>query len=324
MAEGGKQNPLPQPSPQGEGGRVRTVNGAVVMSCAVVLDLVVGDPPNRWHPVAWMGSLIGRLRRELPTKRQVDPFFSGAAIVFGGGGAVWLAGVGIERLPLPVRTVLTVAALKSTLSLSGLVKAGTAVKAALAQDDLVEARRLVSWHLVSRDTSTLDEYQIAAATIESLAENLSDGVLAPLFYFVVGGLPAALAYRYVNTCDAMLGYRDAEREWLGKVPARMDDMLNLVPARLTALGIWAAAGFSAEAWRIYQRDKGQTDSPNAGHPMSMAAGVLGVVLDKVGQYALGAGQRQPEQADIGEMIGLLYRTTAIGAVAIGLLQWRKA
>jgi adenosylcobinamide-phosphate synthase len=173
----------------------------------------------------------------------------------------------------------------------------------------------LSWHLVSRDTSTLDESRIAAATIESLAENTSDSAIAPLFWYAVAGLPGALVYRFLNTADAMLGYRDAEREWLGKAAARLDDVANLIPARLTALCMILSApwlgGRMEGGWRIWRRDAGTTASPNAGHPMSAAAGVLGVELEKVDHYRLGAGQPKPSARDIRRSQRLVIVSVAI-------------
>ena len=148
----------------------------------------------------------------------------------------------------------------------------------------------MSWHLVSRDTAQLDEAQVAAAAIESVAENTSDGIVAPLLAYAVGGLPAALIYRYVNTGDSLLGYRDAEREWLGKIPARTDDLLNLIPSRVTALLFIL---LRPQAWTVWRRDARLTASPNAGQPMSAMAGALNIELEKVAHYRLNAGARLP-------------------------------
>jgi adenosylcobinamide-phosphate synthase len=227
-----------------------------------------------------------------------------------------------ERLPAPLRWFVQALTLKATFSLNGLDRAANEVQAALEEDDLDGARQAVSWHLVSRDTSTLNASRVAAATIESVAENASDGIIAPLFFYTLGGLPAALAYRFANTADSMLGYRDAAREWLGKFPARFDDLLNFVPARLTGLLIVLASPFQsgsmAKSWQIMRRDASTTDSPNAGYPMSAMAGALEVELEKVGQYNLGQGQREPRSNDIKKARGLVAVATGL-VVAIFVL-----
>jgi adenosylcobinamide-phosphate synthase len=228
-----------------------------------------------------------------------------------------------RRLPKPLAWLLEAAALKSAFSLRGLTNAAGEVQAALAHDDLPKARRLVAWHLVSRDTAALDASQVAAAAIESVAENASDGVVAPLFYYALGGLPLALAYRFVNTADAMLGYRDEAHEWLGKFPARLDDALNWLPARLTALLIFVTAGVAGEdpaaSWRIWRRDAHETASPNAGHPMSAMAGALGVVLEKPGHYRLGSGQRLPRGEDLGRAVKIVQGVTLFAVVLFHLI-----
>ncbi|MEL6309354.1 MAG: adenosylcobinamide-phosphate synthase CbiB [Chloroflexota bacterium] len=263
---------------------------------AVLLDLTVGDPPNRWHPVAWMGTVIYWLRRHAP---QHGKFVYGGLIAWSGAIFVWVSTTLIiriiERLPPPLSAVMQAWLLKTTFSLQGLNDAAQEVEMALHNDDIVEARRLLSWHLVSRDTSTLNPSQVAAAAIESVAENTSDGVIAPLFWYGIGGLPAAMTYRYLQTCDSILGYRDAEREWLGKIPARTDDVLNLIPARVTGLLLVSA---HPRAWQIWRRDANLTESPNAGHPMSAMAGALDVELEKVDHYRLNANAPAPQKDDI--------------------------
>jgi adenosylcobinamide-phosphate synthase len=242
------------------------------------------------------------------------------------GGAVALAGLGrlleemLARLPAPLGWLAEAGLLKMMFSLGGLAGAAGEVETALEAEDLPKARRLVHWHLVSRDTSALGESQVVAATIESVAENTSDGVVAPLFYYALSGLPGALAYRFINTNDAMLGYRDITYEWLGKIPARLDDLANLLPARITAGLITLAAALvgedAARAWRAWRRDAGKTASPNAGHPMSAMAGALGVELEKVGHYQLGTGGRPPARGDIKRAVRLIY---LIPILILGLL-----
>jgi adenosylcobinamide-phosphate synthase len=286
---------------------------------ALVIDRTLGEPPTRWHPVAWMGSAIAAAQRRAPHDGQLAPLACGALIT--AGGALLFGGLGyglqrlVRRLPPLLRWPLEAALLKSVLSVRSLSAAASEVESALTAGNLPEARRLLSWHLVSRDTSALSAHEVAAATVESVAENTSDGVVAPLLYYVIGGLPAAWAYRFLNTSDAMLGYRDAAREWLGKVPARTDDVANLLPARLTAGLLALSAALLGEdagnACRIWRRDAGKTASPNAGHPMSVAAGALGVELEKVGYYRLGGGQRLPEAGDIRRVVRLMGGATLL-------------
>jgi adenosylcobinamide-phosphate synthase len=227
------------------------------------------------------------------------------------------------RLPWPLHWLAEALVLKMTFSLRGLARAASAVYQALKAKDLEKARNLVSWHLVSRDTSQLSTFQVAAAAIESVAENASDGVVAPLFYYALGGLPAALAYRFINTADSMLGYRDPTHLWLGKVPARLDDLVNLAPARLTAFLIVLASlclGYEArQAYRVWRREAYRTASPNAGHPMSSMAGALGVELEKIGHYRLGVGLNFPTASDITRAIRLLYATTVLAVAVLVLL-----
>ncbi len=286
-----------------------------LLLAALLFDLVVSDPPNRWHPVAWMGSAIYRLRKRAPERGK---FLYGGMIAWGGGlivwGLAWFALRLTDRVPAPLNWLIKAWLLKTTISLRGLNNAAYEVESALNADDLSEARRLLSWHLVSRDTSQLKASQVAAAAIESVAENTSDGIIAPLFWYGVGGIPAALAYRYLQTCDSILGYRDAEREWLGKIPARTDDLLNLIPARLTALCIVL---LRPRAWHVWRRDARLTASPNAGHPMSATAGALDVELEKVDHYRLNVGARSPETDDIRRTRRLMFG--AVGLFTMGLL-----
>lgn len=311
----------------------RLARPAIVL-LALALDLWWGDPPNRFHPVVWMGALIGRLSRtETPVAHWRRRFLRGLLVGLGGGAGVGLLGMWAERLlacaPWPLSWLLQAVLLKSTLACHGLVAAAREVEGALAAGNLPEARRLLAWHLVSRDTAALDGADVAAAVIESIAENTSDAVVAPICAYAAGGLGAALAYRYANTADAMLGYRDAEREWLGKAPARLDDLFNLVPARVTACLLLLAAWLRREdwraAWRVWRRDAGKTASPNAGHPMSAMAGALRVELAKPGHYVLGAGYARPAPHDITRAIRLLHMASGIigGCAALLCLgRWR--
>jgi adenosylcobinamide-phosphate synthase len=306
------------------------IRGAAIVVLALLIDRWLGDPPNRFHPVAYMGHVIGWLERHAPrTRGQWHPFSYGTGLVIGGAWGMFHLGrlldSVISRLPKPTGWLAEAVLLKMVISLSGLTRAASQICQALRMDDVREARRLVSWHLVSRDTSQLTASQVAAATIESLAENTSDGIIAPLFYYALGGLPAALAYRFVSTCDSMLGYHDPVHEWLGKASARLDDLLNLVPARLTAGLIVVAAHLNGaharNAWHVWRRDARLTASPNAGHPMSAMAGALGVELEKVGHYRLGSGGRPPTPDDIQRAMRLVVKVAILAAGTLAALMW---
>jgi len=303
---------------------VRIDAAPAVPLASLLQDLTWGDPPNRYHPVAWMGTAIAEAEGYVPPAGHGAQFVYGASVVIGGALGAALVGHLLERavsaLPRPLDCLAEAALLKTTFSVRGLSRAAEEVYLALQEGDLAEAQRLVRWHLVSRDTAGLDASQVAAATVESVAENASDGVMAPLLYYALGGLSAALAYRFINTVDSMWGYRDPAHEWLGKAPARLDDLANLLPARATAALFVVAAAIAGEdaggAWRICRRDAGNTASPNAGHPMSAMAGALGVTLEKVGHYRLGVGQRRPAPEDIPRSVRLLRLASALAVGAL--------
>lgn len=299
----------------------------LILVLALGFDFFFGDPPNRFHPVAWMGNLIAKFKQYRPYGDPNQEYYFGAKILALGGGLVagsaWLLALLIDKLPRPVNWLLEAAALKSMFALRGLDHAAGEVQTSLEGGDLREAQRLVSWHLVSRDTKDLDEAGVAAATIESVAENASDSLVAPIFYYFWGGLPMAFLYRFSNTADAMLGYRTMEFEWLGKLPARLDDVLNIIPARLTAGLLALAAPLSGmpgkRVLETVQRDAGKTASPNAGYPMSAMAGALGVELEKTGHYSLGSNHPKPKTADIPRARALLFGLTGIGLLLTLLL-----
>lgn len=304
------------------------------MALALLFDILFGDPPNRFHLVAWMGSLIGWVDRRATSQRPMGDLVAGAGLVFGGGALIIVVARAMERffsrLSSNLVWLLEAACLKMTFSLRGLRRTAAEVEKSLKAGNLPQARQLVSWHLVSRDTSKLDACGVAAATIESVAENASDGVIAPLFYYLVGGLPFAFAYRFINTADSLLGYHDLKHEWLGKIPARVDDLVNWLPARLTA-GLFVLAALlcgenGVGAWQMLKRDASQTQSPNAGYPMSAMAGALGVELEKIGHYRLGAGFPKPVVTDIRRSTRLLSATALLGFFLFPLLHhtnWMK-
>ena len=188
------------------------VTTVAVVILALVGDAFFGDPPNRFHPVAWMGTIVTTVQRAAPVKGEVLRFLSGLLLVSTGVMAMALVGWWLQRVfracPVSVAVVSQAILLKCTFSVRSLGRAAKMVATALRDEDLPAARRCVGFHLVSRDVSKLDASQLSSATIESVAENTSDSVVAPLFYFAVAGLPGALVYRFVNTCDGVPGVQN--------------------------------------------------------------------------------------------------------------------
>ncbi len=269
-----------------------TLRRPAAILLAVAIDLVAGEPPAPWHPVVWIGRALGWLERRAPARSVAD---GGAAIALA-TAAVWAIArmaARATRCPGWPGLVLEAVLLKPALALRGLVEATDGVEAALRSGDLEAARRRVGRDLVSRPTADLGADEVTSAAIESAAENLVDSVAGPLLAYAAAGLPAAWAYRAVNTADAMWGYRDARYERFGKAAARLDDVINLLPARVGAAALAAGAaavgedgpGAARVAWTQHRR----TASPNAGWPMAAMAGALGVGLAKRGAYRLGEG-----------------------------------
>jgi adenosylcobinamide-phosphate synthase len=264
----------------------------LMLAGALALDTAFGEPPNRVHPVAWLGKVIAWAERRAPRGGARRELVAGAVIALSLPiGFAALTALLMERLrSFPALELIAGALLlKSMFALRALGQAAMVVRDALARGDIRGARCGLS-SLCSRDPAALDEPALVAATVESVAENASDSIVAPLFYYALLGLPGAVFYRAVNTLDAMIGYH-GRYEYLGKTAARLDDLLNFVPARLTA-GLILVAGFlhredARRGFLILVRDSGRTESPNAGRPMAAMAGLLGVELSKQGHYCLG-------------------------------------
>jgi adenosylcobinamide-phosphate synthase len=292
-----------------------------VVLLAVAADLALGDPPNRWHPVAWIGRALARGRECWCHGSPTVLFVAGGCLTLGVMALAALAGGIVTFLASALGVaglVLEAVVLKSTLALRGLARAARGVGTALAAGDLDGARAGLGYHLVSRSTATLDAGQVASGAIESVAENLTDSFVAPLMFYLAFGLPGALAYRALNTADAMLGYHEGPLEYFGKLAARLDDLANLIPAPLAALTIVLAAGrHLPEAWRVMIHDHTNTASPNAGWTMSATAGALDVTLEKPNHYRLGEAGRRPDASDVERSLCLIGRASAIAlAVAV--------
>ena len=296
---------------------------------ALLVDRWLGEPPVRWHPVVWMGHYLGwagwQLQRQArPDGADYRSFWLGALAWLGGAAMVIAAALAIEqlalRLPAVLAGLLLGLALKPLLAWRMLRTEVQAVEQAL-QQSLPAGRERLSW-LVSRDVSALSEAGVRERAIESLAENLNDSVVAPLFWFALLGLPGAALYRFANTADAMWGYRGVYRgqrwEWAGKWAARVDDVMSWLPARLTAaLLLLAAGGRGLQLAGALRSEAVKTPSPNSGWPMAAMALVLGVRLRKPLIYELNPAGREAQAADTGHAVVYAEKTLlALMAVAL--------
>jgi adenosylcobinamide-phosphate synthase len=311
-------------------GRAALEAGAAVL-VALGLD-VLGEPPAAWHPVVWFGKLIRCLERAAPQGRLPQLLYGAVMLVLAAPAALlpaaivhWLAKrVRAEAIQrgcadggIILYALIEGVALKPLFAWHMLAEAGRSVRLALEEHNLPAARHALQ-SLVSRERTQLTAELAGAAAIESLAENLSDSIVAPLLYYTLFGLPGAAVYRLFNTFDSMVGYH-GQYEYLGKAAARLDDALNLLPARLTALLIIALAplfgGNRLTAWQIWRRDAHRTASPNAGHPMAAAASALGLQLEKVGHYRLGDNDKAITASSVKQAEQMVW---SIGCVVVFL------
>jgi adenosylcobinamide-phosphate synthase len=265
---------------------------------ALLIDRRWGEPPARLHPVVWMGHYLKRAGKGLPDRGPKMAFFLGTAYWLAGAllvaAAYGYAGFVLARLPVWLDVSLTALLLKPLFALRMLLGEVAAVEQSLAQG--IDAGRTRLALIVSRDTTQLDSSEVRESALESLAENLSDSVIAPLFWFAIFGLPGAAVYRFANTADAMWGYR-GRWEWAGKFAARTDDLLNLVPARITALGLLLAGPNRIAVLRRLPQEAARTASPNSGWPMGALALSLNVRLRKPRVYALNVNGSAPSAQD---------------------------
>lgn len=312
------------------------------LAVACLLDAAVGDP--RWfpHPVRWMGLIVDwydrRVHRLLlsPAKQRIAGVLLAVVLPAGayvaGATLVWF-GSSVDPLWGSAATVLLA---WTTLAARDLIDHVVSVQRALQSVSLMEARVAVA-KIVGRDTEEMDESDIVRATVETIAESTADGIMAPLFYLVLGGAPLALAYKAVSTLDSMIGHMDDRYRWFGWASARLDDAANFIPARITALLLVLSAGIvsrswpaTRQAWRILLRDGSHHPSPNSGHPEAAMAGALGVQLGGVNRYdglpierpCLGDPDQPLTRAHIGMALTLMLWTSLTGVLlGVGWLLW---
>jgi adenosylcobinamide-phosphate synthase len=306
---------------------------------ALLIEALVGYPDRLLgaigHPVTWIGALIARLDAGLNATDSSAPAqrFAGVvslAIIVAVAAA---AGLIVERalLPLPLGIVLAAFVASTLIAQRSLYQHVAAVAMALERDGLAAGRTAVA-KIVGRDPQMLDEAGVARAAIESLAENFSDGIVAPVFWMALAGLPGGAVYKAINTADSMIGHRTPRHQAFGWAAARLDDHVNLPASRLAALLVVGAAALggraaAAEAWRAVVRNAGRHRSPNAGYPEAAFAGALGLALAGPRVYAgvtvddalMGNGRRNATAADIRAALALYRRADALLIVLLGVL-----
>jgi len=281
---------------------------------AVLLDLFLGEPQVYAHPVVWIGTLIGYLKEHAPERFRTAYGFLLATISV---TLFTVAGCALSILSYrisPIFSLLVTAYLiKSTFSLSFLWSVSREI-----YEDLKAGRRELARTrlpaLVGRDVSKLSDGMMASCVIESLGESFVDGIMAPLFYFAILGLPGALAYRAINTLDSMVGYKDEKHREMGFASAKLDDLANYIPARLSMILIACAAimgGSPSGAIRIGLRDSRKPPSMNSGFPMASFAGGLSLRLEKLNYYVIGEGLRPCATGDIPRAIFLNRAAAAL-------------
>ncbi len=266
----------------------------IIAVVAFLIDALIGDPRSKFHPVVLMGNLISLLEKFLRRELDSPPIkiFKGAILVSVVVIVSLIVGFAIEiwanDIPsLAAQIFIQALVLSFMISPRSLAEAGYEIYFLLERENLMLAREKVGW-IVGRDTANLNEAEIARATVETVAENTVDGIISPLFYFAIGGLPLAVAYRAVNTMDSMLGYKNDKYFYFGRVAARLDDVANFIPARLTGfLFICAAMILRLDyrnAFKMMKRDAQKHPSPNGGWAEATVAGALNIRLGGTNYY----------------------------------------
>lgn len=305
----------------------------VDMLAAFALDLVLGDPTSWPHPVRWLGRLIVSgetlLRHRLLSPKLAGIILTGGCLLTASGTAallVWLAAALHPVLGFSASVLLIYWA----VSVRDLANHAQAVVRPLRQGDLPAARQALAF-IVGRETAQLDEAAVIRATVETIAENAVDGVLSPLFYTALGGPALAWAFKAASTLDSMVGYKTPRYEAFGWAAARLDDLLNWLPARLSGIFFVLGAGLLGldwrRTWRIYRRDGRQHASPNAGWPEAAMSGALDLRLGGPNVYHgellakpwIGDPGREPKLDDIALALRLLYTVSILALLAFFFL-----
>ena len=305
----------------------------LVVFFALVLDFAVGDPRNKFHPTAWIGSLIAKLTPHTKNLSKNLEKLGGIFIILISSGIVVslliFLNIGIKLITIDyiyiiISIIVGGILLKTTIAIKGMERHALAVVTALEQNNISSARDNLSM-IVKRNTVNLDKNHVFSGVLESISENTVDGITGPLFYFAIFGLPGAFVYRVINTADSMIGYKTDIFKNVGWFGANCDKILNYIPSRLTGFIMILSAMILGNDWRksyeIMIRDGRKTKSPNAGYPMAAIAGALGAKFEKIDHYSLGDGDISFTKDHVKSAISIMKVTSILfcGIVVIPIL-----
>jgi len=305
----------------------------VIVTFALLLDFLVGDPKTRYHPTAWIGKLIASLvpftKSNSVRKELIGGILLVSVIVVTVCTVLVVLDIGINLLTIDIVSLIVSIAvgsilLKTTIAIRGMQKHALAVVDAVEKGDLGSARNHLSM-IVKRDTKNLDKNHILSGVLESISENTVDGITGPLFYYAILGLPGAFVYRAINTVDSMVGYKTTLFKNVGWFGAKCDTVLNYAPSRLTGLVMILGALILGYNWKeslyIMRRDSRKLESLNAGFPMAALAGALGTRLEKMNYYTIGNGSIEFTKSHIISAITLMKVSSILfcGLVTIPII-----
>ena len=273
-----------------------------VIGFAILIDLIFGDPKNRYHPTAWIGTFIAKFttitKNQNPILEKIGGTImiisiSSVVILLLSGLNLGISLISIDYISLIFSIVVGALLLKTTIAIRGMEKHAISVLDSLESNDLDLARNYLSM-IVKRNTTKLDKNHVLSGVLESISENTVDGITGPMFYYAFFGLFGAFVYRIINTADSMVGYKNDIFKNLGWFTAKCDTILNYIPSRLTGLMMVISAAILQNNWRnsykVMIRDGKKTESPNAGYPMAALAGALETKFEKINHYKLGDGE----------------------------------
>lgn len=314
------------------------MSSAVLLLLAYIADRLIGDPRLIPHPVVFMGKVIVLTEKAIRGAVRKEYRLQWAGLLLPlilAGGSYWITALILKAAAWAhpwLAAALEVWLIASTIAVKGLADAGLEIYQRLASGKLIEARQALSM-VVGRDTEHLEEREVARGAIETVAENIVDAVVSPLFYAAIGGAPLAMAYRAVNTLDSMVGYKNERYRNLGWASARLDDLANYIPARLAALTLVAASrlmGFDWRgAWSTIRSDARLHPSPNSGLTEAGTAGALGIQLGGTNYYQgipshrakMGKPLRPIDKADIAVAVKLMKGTSSIFLIICVAVLW---